>query len=72
MSGNVVHLPTTHLQVGPGGLVIFLVRQPLLPPEAVVCPVQRTSVTQHPSFPLEQRIVRLQDAAADIVVAGYK
>ena len=67
---DVVHLPVVLLQAGPGGPVFFLAGQLLFPPGAVVHPVQRSPVIQHPAFPLELRIVRLQDAAADIVAAG--
>ena len=70
MADDIVHRPAYFLQVGPGGLVLLLAGQFLLPPGAVVHPVHRPAGVQPPAFLLEQRIVRLQDAVLDVVAAG--
>ena len=70
MADDVVHRPAHTVQVGPGGLVLLLAGQLLLPPGAVVYPVHRAPGVQPPAFLLEQRIVRLQDAVLNVVAAG--
>ena len=70
MGEDVVHLPAHPVQAGPGGPVLLLAGQLLLPPGKVVYPIHRAPGVQLPAFFLEQRIVRLQDAVLDVVAAG--
>lgn len=70
MSDDVVYLPTVPVQAGLGSPVLLLAGKFLLPPGEVVHSVQCPSVVEHPAFPLELRIVRLQDAAVNVVAAA--
>lgn len=67
---DVIHLPAVPVQAGLGGLVLLLAGKFLLPPGEVVHPVESTTVIKHPAFSLELWIVRLQDAAVDVVAAA--
>ena len=70
MGEDVVHLPARSVQAGPGGPVLLLAGQFLLPPGKMIDPVHRTPGIQLPAFFIEERIVRLQDAVLDVMAAG--
>lgn len=70
VADDVVHHPARSIRVGPGGLVLILVGQPILPPGQVVHLVHCTPGIQLSVFFLKQWIIRLQNAVLDIVAAG--
>lgn len=70
MGNDVVHLPAMPLQAGPGGPVFFPAGQLLFPPGTMIHSIKRTALIEPPAFLLKVWIVRLQDAAADIVATG--
>lgn len=67
---NVAHFPICPLEVSPRFQIFFFAGQFLFPPGAVVDPEWRTFGFKQPELSKELGIVRLQDAALDIMAAG--
>lgn len=70
MGDDIICIPAISLQAGPCGPILLLAGQRFFPPRAGVHPVQCSAVIKHSAFPFELRIIRFQDAAADIVAAS--
>lgn len=67
---DVVHLPVVPLQAGFGGPLLFLAGQLLFPPEMMIHSIKRSALIEPPAFLLKLRIVRFQNAAADVMATG--
>ena len=70
MADDIVYLSACSVQGRPGSLIFFLAGQLLLPPGAVVHPVQRSAGVQPSELLLKQRTVRFQDTSVNVVAAG--